>query len=168
MMPEAASQEGTDRRDAAFCYPAELAHGFFHSLLEKSPPPDVIFLPHFKSVPVSNGQRNALVCPIVQGETFFLQATFRQDIAALKRRYGTKLITPLIDFSSGWPHVGQVLIDTALQLGIGKRFAQRAFEKAFVLQKLAEYDNNISQTAEAIGIERSHLYKKIKAFDISL
>jgi len=46
--------------------------------------------------------------------------------------------------------------------------ARKAFEKAFVLQKLAENDNNISQTAEAIGIERSHLYKKLKAFDIKL
>lgn len=46
--------------------------------------------------------------------------------------------------------------------------ARRTFEKAFVLEKLAENDNNISQTAEIIGIERSHLYKKMKAFDIKL
>ena len=44
--------------------------------------------------------------------------------------------------------------------------AKRAFEKAFVLKKLAQNDNNISQTAEDIGIERSHLYKKLKTFGI--
>jgi two-component system nitrogen regulation response regulator NtrX len=46
--------------------------------------------------------------------------------------------------------------------------AKRAFEKTFVLKKLAENKNNISQTAEDIGIERSHLYKKMKAFGIKL
>jgi two-component system nitrogen regulation response regulator NtrX len=46
--------------------------------------------------------------------------------------------------------------------------ARRAFEKAFVLQKLAENQKNITQTAETIGIERSHLYKKLKAFGIKI
>jgi two-component system nitrogen regulation response regulator NtrX len=31
---------------------------------------------------------------------------------------------------------------------------------------LKEYDWNVSQTAEAIGIERSNLHKKIKAYEI--
>jgi two-component system nitrogen regulation response regulator NtrX len=44
--------------------------------------------------------------------------------------------------------------------------AKRAFEKSYVLKKLSENENNISQTAEDIGIERSHLYKKLKAFGI--
>jgi two-component system nitrogen regulation response regulator NtrX len=42
--------------------------------------------------------------------------------------------------------------------------AKREFEKAYIQQKLAENNNNISQTADSIGIERSHLYKKIKSF----
>jgi two-component system nitrogen regulation response regulator NtrX len=44
--------------------------------------------------------------------------------------------------------------------------AKRSFEKTYVLKKLSENENNISQTAEDIGIERSHLYKKLKAFGI--
>ncbi len=44
--------------------------------------------------------------------------------------------------------------------------AKNQFEKAFLETKLREYDWNISQTAEAIGIERSNLHKKIKAYGL--
>jgi two-component system nitrogen regulation response regulator NtrX len=46
--------------------------------------------------------------------------------------------------------------------------AKKEFEKAYIQQKLNENNNNISQTADAIGIERSHLYKKIKSFGFRL
>ena len=46
--------------------------------------------------------------------------------------------------------------------------AKKEFEKAYIQQKLSENNNNISQTADSIGIERSHLYKKIKSFGLRL
>ena len=46
--------------------------------------------------------------------------------------------------------------------------AKKEFEKAYIEKKLFENNNNISQTADAIGIERSHLYKKIKSFGFRL
>jgi two-component system nitrogen regulation response regulator NtrX len=46
--------------------------------------------------------------------------------------------------------------------------AKKEFEKAFIMRKLAENENNISQTADSIGIERSHLHKKIKSFGLKL
>lgn len=48
------------------------------------------------------------------------------------------------------------------------REAKKEFEKAYIVQKLSENENNISQTADAIGIERSHLHKKIKSFGLKL
>lgn len=39
-------------------------------------------------------------------------------------------------------------------------------EKRFIERKLDQYDWNISQTAESIGIQRSHLYNKMKKFQI--
>ena len=33
VLPREPSQEGIDQRNAPFCYPAELAHGFFYSLI---------------------------------------------------------------------------------------------------------------------------------------
>ena len=47
------------------------------------------------------------------------------------------------------------------------REAKREFEKAYIQQKLAENNNSISQTADSIGIKRSHLYNKIKSFGLS-
>jgi two-component system nitrogen regulation response regulator NtrX len=44
--------------------------------------------------------------------------------------------------------------------------ARSEFERAFIERKLMEYNGNISQTAEAIGIERSNLHKKIKAYGL--
>ncbi len=44
--------------------------------------------------------------------------------------------------------------------------AKIKFEKAFIARKLREFNGNISQTAEAIGLERSNLHKKIKAYGL--
>jgi two-component system nitrogen regulation response regulator NtrX len=44
--------------------------------------------------------------------------------------------------------------------------AKGIFEKAFITRKLREFHGNISQTADAIGIERSNLHKKIKAYGL--
>ena len=46
--------------------------------------------------------------------------------------------------------------------------AKSRFEKEFIIRKLQEYQGNITQTAEALGLERSHLHKKIKAYGIKL
>jgi len=48
------------------------------------------------------------------------------------------------------------------------REARAEFEKAFILRKLKENDNNISKTAEVIGVERSHLHRKIKSYGIEV
>ena len=41
--------------------------------------------------------------------------------------------------------------------------ARKAFEKEFIRVKLIENKNNITRTAEAIGVGRSYLHKKIKS-----
>jgi len=48
------------------------------------------------------------------------------------------------------------------------REAKEEFEKEFLLHKLEENSWNISRTAEAVGIERSNLHRKIKAYGIEL
>lgn len=44
--------------------------------------------------------------------------------------------------------------------------AKKLFEKEYLQQKLLDNDNNISKTAEQVGLERSHLHKKLKSFEI--
>ena len=46
------------------------------------------------------------------------------------------------------------------------RAAKAQFEKAFLVKKLDEFKWNISKTADAIGIERSNLHKKIKRWGL--
>ncbi len=42
--------------------------------------------------------------------------------------------------------------------------AKKAFEEEYLKTRLEENAGNISQTAEQVGIERSHLHKKMKSF----
>lgn len=44
--------------------------------------------------------------------------------------------------------------------------AKEKFEKEFILRKLIECKGGISRAAQALGIERSNLYRKIKQLDI--
>ena len=46
--------------------------------------------------------------------------------------------------------------------------ARKRFEQEYLRQRLEENNWNISQTAEQIGLERSHLHKKIKSLDIEI
>ncbi len=46
--------------------------------------------------------------------------------------------------------------------------ARAAFERDFIMQKLRENGGNVSRTADAIGVERSNLHRKIKAHGIEL
>ncbi|OPY13299.1 MAG: Transcriptional regulatory protein ZraR [Syntrophus sp. PtaU1.Bin005] len=46
------------------------------------------------------------------------------------------------------------------------REAKMDFEKSYLAKKLREFEGNISKTAESIGLERSNLHKKIKAYGL--
>jgi two-component system nitrogen regulation response regulator NtrX len=46
--------------------------------------------------------------------------------------------------------------------------AKLDFEKQFILKKLEENEGNITKTAEAIGLERSNLHKKLKSMKLGL
>lgn len=48
------------------------------------------------------------------------------------------------------------------------RQARAEFEKEFILRKLEENQGNVSKTAEVIGVERSHLHRKIKSYGIEV
>ncbi len=137
VLPDVATQAGIDMREAAFCYPAELAHGFFHTLLTMEDPPEYVFLPHLKAIPTQVEAEVALTCPFVQGETFYLQSTFREILAELAAR-GTTLIAPLLDFSSGLHAAEKAMVETALKMGVGRKDAIRAFEKAVAAQRQCE------------------------------
>jgi predicted CoA-substrate-specific enzyme activase len=129
VLPDSPDQSGIDQRNAPFCYPAELAHGFFHCLIHGPRVPEVLFLPHFRAVPSLNGSRSSQVCPLVQGEPFYLQTTFRRHLARLKEG-GTRVFSPLLDLTAGIGEAREPLVETAVQLGVPRRAALKAFDRA--------------------------------------
>jgi two-component system nitrogen regulation response regulator NtrX len=54
-----------------------------------------------------------------------------------------------------WPADGLTLFE-----------ARDQFERAFIMRGLAAHQGNISRAAEALGVERSNLYRKMRAFGI--
>jgi two-component system nitrogen regulation response regulator NtrX len=46
--------------------------------------------------------------------------------------------------------------------------AREAYERDFILKKLDEFHGNVSRAAEGLGLERSHLYRKMKALGVSI
>jgi two-component system nitrogen regulation response regulator NtrX len=59
-------------------------------------------------------------------------------------------------------------VSPAPDRAISLRDARSAFERAFIAQALRAHDGNVSKTAEALGLERSHLHRKIKLLGIEL
>ena len=48
------------------------------------------------------------------------------------------------------------------------REAREVFEREYLLAQMRRFGNNISQTAQFIGMDRSTLHRKLKAFTSSL
>jgi two-component system, NtrC family, nitrogen regulation response regulator NtrX len=46
------------------------------------------------------------------------------------------------------------------------REAADAYEREYIVRKLAEADGNVSRTAELMNIDRSHLYRRMRALGI--
>ena len=46
--------------------------------------------------------------------------------------------------------------------------AREAYERDYILKKLDECHGNVSRAAEGLGLERSHLYRKMKALGVSI
>jgi two-component system nitrogen regulation response regulator NtrX len=46
--------------------------------------------------------------------------------------------------------------------------ARAAYERDYILKKLDDNHGNISRTAEGLGLERSHLYRKMKTLGIAV
>ena len=61
---------------------------------------------------------------------------------------------------------GRAEISTASGSFFSLQEARAAYERDYILRKLEEHRGNVSRTAEALGLERSHLYRKMKSLGI--
>ncbi|MFO7716491.1 acyl-CoA dehydratase activase [Desulfosarcina sp.] len=132
-VPDTPSRRGIAERGAEFCYPAELSHGFFHRLVDSEHPPDYLFLPHVKSVPSERIGNHSVLCPLVQGEPYFLRTTFRRHL----KRAGVaadRVLSPVLDLASGLAAARSPLLETAHKMDVSRRLAADAFDRAIVVQ----------------------------------
>ncbi len=68
------------------------------------------------------------------------------------------------------PALGDALVnlgDGAVPPGVSLKAFREAVERAFIRQRLGEHGWNVSRTAEALGVERTHLHKRMKILGIS-
>lgn len=52
--------------------------------------------------------------------------------------------------------------------GLDLRSARQDFEKKYIVQALKQFEKNISRTARFLGMERTHLHRKLKTLKINL
>jgi predicted CoA-substrate-specific enzyme activase len=126
-------QEGTDRKSAPFCYPAEIAHGYFFDILEKKP--DYLFLPLFKGDYVKNNTGEGVTCPLSQGEPFYLASAFKDHARFRILKNNKKILNPSIDFSRGFEAAERDVIAVASTLNLPKNRARDAYAHAVAVQQ---------------------------------
>ena len=114
---------GMDAAGSAFCFPALLSHGLLINLLRQEV--DHLFLPQVNNAAIAAAGRDEpnCTCPFVQGEPYYLKATFYQELAP-------KLLTTVLDFQNQ-PALRKAFVDIGRQLGFSRREAVRAFSKGW-------------------------------------
>jgi two-component system nitrogen regulation response regulator NtrX len=75
-------------------------------------------------------------------------------------RYGRKHLPPLLYREGSRRNLGGEF--TSLHQ------AREAYERDYILRKLDENHGNITRAAEALGLERSHLYRKMKTLGMDV
>jgi two-component system nitrogen regulation response regulator NtrX len=71
----------------------------------------------------------------------------------------------LVFLEHGFLHESQPVARSAALAPL--HHARDEFEKQYILRALAAQHGNMSRTAEVLGVERSNLYKKMRAFGIA-
>ncbi|MCK4296855.1 MAG: activase, partial [Candidatus Marinimicrobia bacterium] len=127
MLASEVDQEGVDQCSAPLCFPCEISHGFFKNLLDIGP--DFIFIPHIKGVHIEGGSFPSKVCPLLQGEPYYLRSTFEKQLTK-----GPKFISPFIDFDAGKDDQKKSFTSIAYDLGVSRKKAALAFDKAWEIQ----------------------------------
>lgn len=81
---------------------------------------------------------------------------------------GADFVGRLLASASGAAGAGAAGSDDGLNRfrQLGYKDAKRVFERQYLRMCLADSGGNISQLAEKIGLERSHLHKKLKALEV--
>jgi len=117
--PDSINPEGIDKKGSSFCYPIEVAHGTLQSLLDMNP--DIIFLPHVKSIEIPNSINYNYACPFVQGEPYYLKTAFKELEDKL-------VLSPVLEFADGFDSIESSFLEIGKKLGIEEKYVEEAFQ----------------------------------------
>jgi predicted CoA-substrate-specific enzyme activase len=118
-------EQGVQKCESSFCYPAELAHGLTESARKQGC--DLFFLPHFKAMPSTEKEVHACLCPLTQGLPYYLRTALSLDDRALLR--------PVLDFTRGTSEPAEALAAIAEKLGRTRAEGRAAFSYALAKQE---------------------------------
>ena len=121
--------EGISRIESAFCLPAEITHGSFLNLLKKNP--DYLFIPQVMQIPVPNVPTYSRACVFVQGEPYYLKATFRKEI----EQSPVVILSPVLKMGNGYETAEDTICEMARSMGISEKDSRAAFGKACRVQR---------------------------------
>lgn len=138
LIPDHPDSRGCDLRRAPFCYPAELAHGFFSRLMALNP--DYIFLPHVKGAGVDNDTRESKTCPLSQGEPYYLRSAFKHEAPFVPYMKQGRILSPIVDFSLGWEAIESVFVNVGKALGVSTEETRRSYREAVAVEREAMQD----------------------------
>jgi predicted CoA-substrate-specific enzyme activase len=131
VLPDTVDPEGVKKRRSSFCFPGEIAHGFFANLLNKAP--DYIFLPKIMALPADNpknaSKQYQSTCVLLQSEAYYLTSSFRDMLPK------ARLLSPLLDFSAGYGMQERAFVRTAEQMGFEAGRARQAYTAAVARQR---------------------------------
>jgi predicted nucleotide-binding protein (sugar kinase/HSP70/actin superfamily) len=130
------SQEGVDKRGAAFCYPAEIAHGLFHDLLSMKP--DFIFLPIVTELPINSQNEYKKTCVFVQSEHAYLRTALKDA--------KTQILSPVLDFNKGLLSAKKTFVRLGAKLGYTAAKCKRAFD--FATSKQNQFFEEIKEVGK--------------------
>ncbi|MFW5906260.1 MAG: acyl-CoA dehydratase activase-related protein, partial [Desulfobia sp.] len=142
VLPDTVDPEGVEQRNAPFCFPVELAHGYAANLLARDP--DFYFLPHLRGIPaVDKGIDVSCTCVFLQGEPFYLSTAFLSFSP-------DRIISPHLDFSRGMSANLKAFQKVGGRLGSDRSKVKKALEAAAVEQE--NFRNDLKKMGEeALG-----------------
>ncbi len=140
VLPDNPDETGIQQQSAAFCYPVEVSHGFMHNLLTEQDF-DYIFLPHVKGLHVENSPDESIICPMAQGEPFYLSATW-------PRLENDRVLSPTLDFKEGFENVKGKFIEIGKSLGAKEENIIKAFKKGVSSQQ--EFENKLKNIGQSV------------------
>jgi len=140
VLGDTAEEAGIDQKQAAFCYPVELAHGFMQNLIDKKP--DHIFLPHIVEIYNEDSDFRDKTCVLLQGENFYLRSTFKEKLKDIN------ILSPVLNFADGFQSARESFIKLGKELGVTKPEATAAFD--FALSELIDMNKEFKAIGKSI------------------